>query len=443
MIKRLVLIVFGLAIVALAFALVVNLRDEPLVGEAAELMKAPAASVPKEQNAFYYVVGFEAPLKEDPHKAGLAWLDALDTTQQKLLSGGAEAPWPPQPRGLAKIEAYCIPEKASCIRWLKDTTEGRPALADHAPIVARYRRVLAYPAYAEATDPRLYSYPLPRYVAFGTAQRFLLLDIAQRLERGEIDEALAALRDEIAFDRRMLAGSRTLLHKMIAAAELQRAAVFASDVLATYRKEIGPRAATLAQALKPLTADERALAPALRTDFVVAATSLEPRRLRAEDLGLRVDTRLVRPFYQHRATVNMIYRLTQAWSAVDNVPASELGVAMIRAKEAEPQFSARGAIYNPVGKALFFNNLPQLTASFERVHDTDALVRLVGLQAEIVAQDVKADDVPAFAKRMPDPYTGKPFAWNADKLQLSFEPRNANIREQRIGGVPGRVAVTL
>jgi hypothetical protein len=442
LIKRLVLVILAVAVLALAFALVVNLRDEPLLAEAAEFMKAPAAAVPKEQNAYYYVVGFEAPLNEDPHKAGLAWLDALDAAQQKLLAG-ADAPWPPQPRGLAKIEAYCIPEKASCIRWLKETTEGRPALADNAPAVARYRRVLAYPAYAEATDPRLYSYPLPRYLAFANAQRFLLLDIAQRLERGEIDEALATLRDEIAFDRRMLAGSRTLLHKMVAAGQLQRAALFASDALATYRKEIGPRAATLAEALKPLTADERALTPPLRSELVMGATSLEPARWRAEDMGLGIDTRILRPFYQHRATVNLIYRLTQAWSAVDNAPASELGVAMIRAKEAEPQFSPRRAVYNPVGKVLFFNNLPQLTGSFERMHDTDALVRLVALQADIVAQDVKPDDVPAFSKRMLNPYTGKPFAWDGNKQQLSFEPRNPNIREQKIGGAAGRVAVTL
>lgn len=441
MIKRLLLIIFGVAVLALVFALVVNLRDEPLLVEASDFMKPPAASVPKEQNAFYYVVGFEAPLNEDPHKAGLAWMDAVDTTQQKLLSG-AEAPWPAQPRGLAKIEAYCNPEKASCIRWLKDTTEGRPALADNAPIVARYKRVLAYPGYAEATDPRLYSYPLPRYLAFGNAQRFHLLDIAQRLERGEIDGALAALRDEIAFDRRMLAGSRTLLHKMVAAGELQRAAVFASDVLATYRKEIGSRAAILMEAMKPLTADERALTPALRTEFAMAATSLEPARLRAEDLGMQLDTRLLRPFYQHRATVNMIYRLTQAWSAVDNAPASELGVAMIRAKEAEPEFSARRAIYNPVGKMIFFNNLPQLTASFQRLHDTDALVRLVALQADIVAQDVKPDDIPAFTKKAIDPYSGKPFAWDPGKNQLWFEPRNPTIKEQKIGGSAGRVSVT-
>lgn len=442
MLKRLVVVVFGLAVLALAFLLVVNLRDEPLAPDAAEFMKLPAASVTKAQNAFYYVVGFEAPLADDPHKAGLGWLEAIDGAQQKLLTG-ADAPWPAQPRGLSKIEAYCIPEKSSCIRWLKESTEGRPALNDNAAVVARYRRVLSYPGYLEAVEPQVSSYPLPRYLAFTNAQRFFLLDIAQHLERGEIDTALAALRDEIAFDRRMLAGSRTFFHKSVAAAQLQRTAVFAADVLATYREPIGPRAATLTEALKPLTAEERGVTAALRTEFVTAASALDPVRLRTEELGLGVDKKLLRPFYQHRATVNMIHRLTQAWIEVDNASAADVGTALLKAKEAEPQFSVRRAIYNPVGKLLVLHNLPQFNAYFERVHDTDALVRLVSLQADIVAQDVKPDDVPAFSKRTPNPYTGKPYAWDASTRQLSFEPRNQNIREQKIGGAAGRVAVTL
>jgi hypothetical protein len=442
MLKRLFLILLVLVALPVAFMIVINLRDEPLAPEAEDFMKTPPAKAAKAENAFYYVVGFEAPPAEDPYKAGVAWLDAVEAIQEKLLSG-AEAPWPEQPRGLAKIEAYCFPEKSSCIRWLKESTEGRPALTDNAAVVARYRRVLSYPAYAETLEPRSYDYPLPRYLAFSNAQRFFLLDIAQRLERGEIDEALAALRDEIAFDRRMLAGSRTLLHKMVAAAALQRTAVFASDALATYREQIGPRAAVLAEALKPLSPEERAITPGLRSEVIMAASALEPARWRGEKKAFGVDKVLLRPFYQHRATVNMIYRVTQAWSDVDNAAAPDIGPAFIRAKEAEPQFSVRRAIYNPVGKVLFYNSLPQPTAYFERIHDTDALVRLVALHAEIVAQDVKPDDVAAFSKRSVNPHTGKPFAWDPTTKQLSFEPRNQHVREQKIGGAANRVAITL
>lgn len=440
--KRLLLIVVVLVGVAAAFVVVLNLRDEPLLPEAAAFMGETGRKPAPEQNGFYFVTGFEAPLADDPHKAGKAWLDAVEAAQQKLLSR-TEAPWPEQPRGLPKIEAYCIPEKTSCIRWLKETTEGPAALKDNAAVIARYRRVLAYPAYAEVANPRLYSYPVPRYLGFSNAQRFFLLDTTQQLERGELDEALASLHSEIVFARRMLAGSRTLLHKMVAAAELQRTAVFTSDALTAYRAQIGPRAAALAEALRPLTPEERALTPALRTELVMNASALDPALWRGENKVYGVDAKLLRSFYQHNATVNMIYRITRAWSDVDNTPATELGAAFIRVKEAEPEFSVRRAIYNPVGKALFFNNLPRLTPYFERIHDTDALVRLVGLQAEIVAQDVKADDVAAFAKRSADPYTGKPFAWDANTKQLWFEPHNPNVREQKIGGTANRVAITL
>jgi hypothetical protein len=440
--KRLLLVLLLLLALPAALLFAINLRDEPLMPEAAGFASPPPVRVPKEQNAFYYVAGFEAPASEDPHKAGVAWLEALDAAQQKLLSG-ADAPWPAQPRGLAKIEAYCIPEKSSCIRWLSESTEGRPALADNAPVVARYRRVLAFPAYVEALDTRLSAHPVPRYVSFVNAQRFFLLDVAQRLERGEIDEALGALRAEIAFDRRMLAGSRTFLHKMMAVAQLQRTAVFASDALTVYRQQIGPRAASLADALKPMSSEERALAPALRSEFVMAATALEPARLHRELARFGAARTLARPFYKHRATVNMAYRLAQAWSDVDNAPALQLGDGFIRAKEAEPEFSMRRAVYNPVGKLLFHNNVPQLTDYFERVHDTDALVRLVALQAAIVAEDVKPDEVPAFAKRVANPHTGKPFTWDPATKQLSFEPRNQGLREQKIGGVANRVAITL
>ena len=442
MIKRLLIGLFLLVVIPLGVVAVINLRDEPLQPEAAAFMDASPAKVPAERNAFYYVVGFEGPAGDDPHKAGKAWIEALDAAQQQLLAR-ADASWPPQPRGLAKIEAYCIPEKSSCIRWLKETTEGRPALADNAAIVKRYQRVLSYPAYAETTDPRLYTYPLPRYAAFGNGQRFFLLHIAERLERGEVDDALGALRDEIDFDRRMLAGSRTLLHKLVAAAALQRTALFTSDALRTYRQQIGPGAAMLAQALHPLSAEERALTPGLRTELLMAASALDPKRWRAEDMGWPIPTTLLRPFYRHQATVNSIFKVTRTWSDVDNVPAADLGTAFIRAKEAEPEFSPRRAIYNPVGKFLVSSNPPQLNASFERIHDTDALVRLVGLQAEIVAQDVKNDDVAAFSKKILDPYTGKPFAWDANTRQLSFEPHNPTVREQKIGGTANRVAITL
>lgn len=188
----------ALIVIPLAVLLLANLRDEELTPAAAAFLQTERSSVPDEQNAFYYLVGFNAPLAEHPHAAGRAWLAAVNAAQEKILAG-TEAPWPPQPRGLPKIEALCIPERDSCIRSLKEKDEGRKALAHHAQIVERYRAVHAYRGYFDMLDARLHSYPLPLYLQSSNAQRLFLMDVARRLEGGEIDRALAALRDEIAF----------------------------------------------------------------------------------------------------------------------------------------------------------------------------------------------------------------------------------------------------
>jgi len=430
------------ALVLVGVPLLMNLRDEKLTPEAIAFMKAERPAVADEQNAYYHVLGFDAALADDPHKAGKAWLAAVDAAQVKLLAG-TPAPWPEAPKGLPKIDSVCAPEKASCIRSLKDNAEAHLALAKQAAVVARYRRLHSYPAYLESGQARLYAYPLPRYLPLADAQRLFLLDVAQRLERGEAHEAMAALRDDIAFARRMLAGSRTLIHKMAAAAQLQRAVLFASDALNSHRAAIGPRAAILAEALTPLTDPERAITPALRSELVMAASAMEPGRWRGEDVGLGVHGALLKPFYKHNATVNTIYRFTRAWSDVDYAPAPQLTQSFERAKAGEPQYSVAHLVYNPVGKLLFSNNAPSLSGYFERLHDADALVRMVALQADVVAQELKPEDVAAVAERSRNPYTGKPYDWDVEKRQLSFEPRSRVLKEQKIGGTADRVTLQL
>jgi hypothetical protein len=435
--KWLGIVLFALLGVPLAVLLLINLRDEALLPEAVAYMRNDAASLPDEQNAFYYLLGFGAPLADDPHKAGKAWLVAVNQAQESLLKG-AEANWPAQPEGLPKIAATCSPDRESCVRWLKDKAQAGKLVEDNRQAIGRYRGVHAYPGYRDMTDARLLSYPMPSFTPLASAQRLYLLDIAQRFERGEVDAPLAALRDEIALARRMMAGSHSLLQKVLATAQLVRTSLFASDVLSAHRARIGPKAAVLAGALAPLSAEERGLAPTLRSEFAMAASASDPSRWHGEDFGIGIDTMFARPFYQQRASVNLLYGFTRAWSEVDQAPAAELDAAFARARAAEPKFSAWGAIYNPVGKLLVFINALQPAGYFERVHDADALVRMVALQAQIVAKNVKPDAIDSR-----NPYTGKPYGWDAQTRQLYFEPRGSSLKERRIGGVANRVGITL
>jgi hypothetical protein len=436
----LLLLAIGLPILLL---LAINFRDEQLTPQTKAFLEGERAPVPDEQNGFYYLLGFNAPLADDPHKAGKTWFAALNATQEKILAG-AQVPWPAQPEGLPKIATMaelCSPERDSCNRSLKEKAESRRAVEENSAIVRRYHALHGYPAYYDATEARVFTYPLPAFATANNAQRLYFLDLAQRLDKGEVEPVLGALGEDIALARRMLAGSRSTIHKMVGNAFLLRATLFTSDVLTHYRAAIGPRASVLAEALRPLTLEERALMPAVRGDIRMAASATEPSRWRGEDIGLPVNSVLLKPFYQHRSSMNLLYRLVQPWEQVDNATARDVYPTLTRVDTEQPKFSLSNAAYNPVGKLITFIYAPQPTMYFERLLDTDTLVRLVALQAELVAAGGEA--TPALLAKHANPYTGKPFDWDAEKRRLSFEPRSRYLRGLKVGGSENRVIITL
>lgn len=439
-----ILLVAGIPVAALLLA---NLRDEELDPAAAAFIKTELPRVPDEQNAFYHLAGLAAALSENPHAAGRTWLAQVHATQARRLAGESAA-WPEPLKGSPKLPALCSPERGdSCIQWLKEKPDARKHLAEHAQVVERYRSVHAYPSFADMTDARLYSYPIMAFLPSIEGQRLFLMDLARRFESGETDAALAALRDEIALGRRMMAGSRSILQKTVATSHLTRTTLFASDALATYREAIGPKAALLGEALRPLSTDERQLLPALRTELALMASALDPTRWRGDDLALGLDPMLMKPFYQHRASVNLLYQgYFRQLAELDSAPATQLDAALAKARAAEPQVTAWN-LYNPVGKIFLKSAAPELTNFFDRTHDADALVRMVALQAAIVANRVKDEEIAAFtasqARSIANPYTGKAYDWDAKARQLYFLPRSKNLRERRLGGIADRVALTI
>ena len=69
--------------------------------------------------------------------------------------------------------------------------------------------------------------------------------------------------------------------------------------------------------------------------------------------------------------------------------------------------------------------MPSFVSYAQRLHDLDAMNRLLGLGAEIIAADVDEEGIAAFVAqsdaRFFDPYSGKPMAWDATARQLSFK----------------------
>lgn len=246
----------------------------------------------------------------------------------------------------------------------------------------------------------------------------------------------------------MLAGSNLLIGKMVVNALLQRSTLMVSDVLARHREAAASRAASLAQALQPLSAQERQMDTALRHEFRFQKNGFD-LMLRYPGLaGEPWITGWARLFYQPNATANMELPYRKAALDAAALPATALAAPHKQAGTL-PDPPVWMAWYNPVGKILVLPSLKDLTFEhfIQSMHDLDGLVRLVALQSEIVAKGVKGEDVPQFIavanERYANPWTEKPMQWDAKARQLYFEPRSKRYQDDKTGGTAGRVAVTL
>ena len=443
-----VLWIVGVALVLVGLTVLGNAFDEDLNPEAAAYLKpGTPTQLPDEQNAYFTLAGLGAPEPEQPHEAGRKWVGAVKDAVAKRARGESAA-WPKAGSARSAPE-LCVPGRSSCIAAAREKEgEARKLVADFALVLARYRALPGYPGYAETMDYTDIEQPFPPYMPVISAQRAFHLDAALRLAQGETDAVLADLEKEIAFLRRMLGGSNLLIGRMVANRLLQRSTLMASDVLARHRDAAASRAAGLAQALQPLSAQERQMDTALRHEFRFQKSGFDLMLRHPELAGEPWITGWARLFYLPNATANMEMPYRKAALETAALPATTLA-APRKPAGALPDPPVWMAWYNPVGKIFVLPSLKDL--SFETyvqaMHDLDGLVRLVALQSEIVAKGVKDEDVPQFVaaadKRYANPWTEKPMQWDAKARQLYFEPQSRRYKDDKTGGTAGRVAVTL
>jgi len=453
--KKLVIVVLKgafwiIAVLAVLGGLLVigNAFDEDLRPEVAAYLKPDAPSrLPDDQNAYFALAGLGAPASEQPHDAGRKWVGAVKDAVARR-SRGESAAWPKASTARPAPE-FCVPGKSSCLAAAREKEgEARKFVADYALLLARYRALHAYPGYAETMEYSDLGQPFPPLVPVLSAQRAFHVDAALRLAQGEVDAVLADLEKEIAFLRRMLAGSNLLIGRMVANRLLQRSTLMASDIMARHREAASSRAAGLAQALQPLAAEERRMDAALRHEFRFLRNSFLHILQYPELAGDSWIMGLARLFFAPNATANAEHPFRKSWLDADALPATGLA-GVHKQASAAPQSPAWMAWYNPIGKLLVLPSLDgnAFEAYIKAMHDLDGVVRLVALQSEIVAKGVKDEDLPQFLaaadKRYANPWTEKAMQWDAKTRQLYFEPGSKRYQDDKTGGVAGRVAISL
>lgn len=290
-------------------------------------------------------------------------------------------------------------------------------------MLQRYKRLLEYPVWREPfTKSYISILPYSEAMNLNQLHGLFAWHVGQS---GDPQRALDMLDQEAGFWRRVLAGSNTIIGRVIAAAALERNLQWTNAVL----REAQPAHSLSVpknwrQALTPEERDwRRAFAGEIRlladfSEWLVAEEDASVLDVLMENLGA--------PLFQPTATLNYTtdryHRVNQALS----VPYRELTGAVDRIRQQEREKLESNGIfsaYNPVGHVLGRISAAHDTANYGlRITDLEGIRRMLLLAAELRANGIAAEDIQSEvdASEIRNPYTGAAFNWDADAVSFTF-----------------------
>jgi hypothetical protein len=444
-VKGLLLSVVALVAILLVVA-AVNLIDEDLKPETTALMAQPPMGKPDEKNGYVDFLGMNAPAGQDPAAWGRKAAQAYGAQADPAFKKTPE--WENATKShlvATKEAAWCNPEKLDCIALAREKGDAlKPllALAPHPELLARYRVAREKPDFADisiGTDPLS---SLPAFQRLVEAAALTRLDIALKAAAGELEPAVAELEREIAFHRKMLADGRTLITVMVGNTLLVRDLLVASELLRMGGDVVTPFRGRLRAAVG-FPVDMKSMDVAVRNESSMGLSFVNGLRAKMRDerakgmfnaLGVApasTSSWWLSWLVRENETLNLLAALYANEIATLKVPAAGFNDARKAAKDKKDALTQRpwyGEVVNPVGKGMAEAMLPSYPSYIARMHDLEALRRMVHLQGMLAEAGI---DEPAAmaaylagdgAKAGANPFTGKPFDFDQAKKRLSFDP---------------------
>lgn len=464
--KWMVRIVRGTALVAI-FALgltaLANLFDSDLHPDLAA-QPAPAGGKPSAaDNLYFFTLGFFAPEDDNPQLYGRneffynvsRWRDYRYSTSWYKESFYGEKK---------------LREIATAVETCRTTTSWRcledPEIDHFVPderLLRRYRRLFTSQAYweEEAFAPpqhaMIYGMPGPM-----TVQPMHLTKVALDYKKGQRVQALKALRRDVGFTRKQLAGVNSSFMFLVAIQMLKRDYLLLSELLSTEdvlsaeeKSEIRKMAVPLTPAELPVArvldgVSRQRLHVLLWTHGAMTRTAdptlLDGYRILGENDDLNFfPTRSVvynfalSPLLKVNESANARYDLVKReknrWNSrkdgFDPSPVSEDPGLLART------FSSMLFIRNPVGKILMKRDQYDAPSWFMKTAlDTDGYIKLVTLKARWRIADEGVGDFVKFAASQNDlfdPYTGLPMQWNG--MGFFFSGKDPRALEEGLDAV--------
>ncbi|HEV8096810.1 MAG TPA: hypothetical protein VGP71_13845 [Burkholderiales bacterium] len=448
-IKAVVVAFLVLIVLPLAVLLGVNAFDENLTPQAASYGEPRSSAVPGAENGYYALLGLGAPDGADAILYARAWID------EARAAARANRPEKRPADKRAKRPIVCDAAQTSCLAAAKAKPDDvKTQLEASQEDLARYETLIGCKRYEEVLDfPLRVSTSFPPYGPVTGAHRAYVLRAALAAERGNVDSAIAAMERDIAFQRVMMTGARTLLGKIVASAAYWRDLAFASDLMQSRTAEVRPHLPRLREMLKSPDFPAAGMGAIVESEFAYSKPLLRNPAAQQDDGSTpsAVEKLAVRFLYKPNATLNRAAEHLSAVAAAMDLPVNQGSDALMKIFREHSEMTPWQYIDNPAG-----NILRRVAATDEgkeayarlRLHDVRAYGRLVALQAEVLAANVDAGRVAAFVAesdaRFHDPYTGKPMIWNADSKQLGFQAQSRNMQQRKLFNTDkGRVFAQL
>lgn len=442
--------VTALATLVVAVLVYVNWSDEPLSEEAARLL-APVDADISDDNGYVHLVGVMAPADEDSLHLAREWITTFGAAETRAEVETAKVRFGRPLAFIGNESELCKPDVLPCLPLAAQRAHSWRAMLDvNAQLVERVRRMEASPRYREAYFAHLHAAPNPDFKL--TASLLVLDLIALDAQEGRIDSALVALDRRIAYDRRMLAGSSSLISGMVAANRLRRDFALLGEIVAAYPGKLAAHRSRLLAMTQPVTLPEIRL---YMVRYMQAEATLftagMPRLLEPENapdpngkLSLQ-DWLMIKVFYQPNATLNWyarghlrFLRRTGEFDPADlggyraNI-ASDFG-------ERNDELLKLSILYNGVGKVLASLAGTNYSEYIVRLSDLMAISRLAHLQVLVAFAKPRADVPSLLARdeRFFDPYSGKPMQWEPEPRRIAV-----GLKAQQSQGRPARFEITI
>jgi len=426
----------GIAALAYAVLLIVNLEDEAPSPAVAELLthSPEYADAEFDGNAWLYLLGLDAPPDRDPLAFGLPkhrWNQSADRhgsfgSPAEFRGIDMRARWSPDIEALSRS---CRDDAADCLARLAEEPGLWSAwIGSDLWLLNRYQALIGLSEFRQPVPRDVLFFARPSYFHAMEGQRLHLLEAALASTADDTAPLVAALERDLVFWRTVLADSRINATRFWAGTLIDAHFRIGNDLLRSF-----PRAAPPRSWRRPLSDAERSFLTPFAGEFRLQDEFYRHGFFRlppaddgwydkARSAAGQVLMALLRPLFQPQATSNRMASLMLDVGRAFEVPYSGYAGALERARarfEREPE--GRIAFYNPVGGLAFVAPVSLLNHPPE-IADLEGIRRAVLAAQLLRVRETPKDDVRNALQSLGinDPYTDIPFAWNEETDSVVF-----------------------